>query len=139
MRLIFLSLLLFSLLTACGSSRSSGKAAVDPYEQRTTVSNVDLSQGMDLTTHIRRVPGVLVQGEGASATIRVRGTTTINSNPEPLYIVGGMNMGNDFSEVYAMVDIQMVDKIRVLKDAADTGIYGVQGGNGVIIIELKKQ
>ncbi|MEM9525495.1 MAG: TonB-dependent receptor plug domain-containing protein [Bacteroidota bacterium] len=138
MRFYFVFLLFLGLLTACGSSRSNGITAVDPYEQRTTVSNVDMSQGMDLTTHIRRVPGVLVQGEGSEATIRVRGTTTINSNPEPLYVVGGMNMGNNFSEVYAMVDIQMVDKIRVLKDPGDTGIYGVQGANGVIIIELKK-
>lgn len=138
MRILFSLLLLVGMVTACSTPRASGDTARNLEEQRSTVTDVNLASGVDLTAFIRRLPGVQVQGEGAEALIRVRGTNTLNSNPEPLYIVGGMNMGHSFSEIYASVDLQMVEEIRVLKDPSETGIYGVQGGSGVIVIELKK-
>ena len=30
-----------------------------------------------------------------------------------------------------------IESIKVLKDPADTGIYGIRGGNGVILITTK--
>lgn len=55
---------------------------------------------------------------GASPTIRVRGTTSLNGSNDPLYVVDGVPMTNiDF---LAADDI---DNIQVLKDASSAAIY----------------
>ncbi|GAB4486934.1 MAG: TonB-dependent receptor [Saprospiraceae bacterium] len=69
---------------------------------------------------------------GAGATIRIRGTGTLN-NANPLYVVDGMLL-DDIS----FVNPQDVESIEVLKDASATAIYGNRGANGVIIITTKR-
>jgi hypothetical protein len=70
------------------------------------------------------MPGVQVTRSsglpGASATIRVRGVTTIGDS-DPLVIVDGVQVGsmND-------VDVDAVENITVLKDAASASIYGAR-------------
>lgn len=70
---------------------------------------------------------------GAAATVRVRGTTTIN-NSDPLYVVDGVPIegGIDYLN---QADIA---SIEVLKDAASAAIYGARAANGVIIVSTKK-
>lgn len=69
---------------------------------------------------------------GQGATIRIRGTGTLN-NSNPLYVVDGMLLDDvDF------VNPQDVESIEVLKDASATAIYGNRGANGVIIITTKR-
>jgi hypothetical protein len=54
---------------------------------------------------------------GASPTIRVRGTTSLNGSNDPLYVVDGVPMTNiDF---LAADDI---DNIQVLKDASSAAL-----------------
>lgn len=83
-----------------------------------------------------RVTGVQVTNTdgmpGGGVKIRVRGTTSINTGCEPLYVTdgvigGGLDMNPD--------DIA---SIEVLKDASATAIYGSRGANGVILITTKK-
>ncbi len=82
-----------------------------------------------------KIAGVYVapsSGEpGAGATIRIRGTGTLN-NANPLYVIDGM-ITNDAS----LVNPQDVESIEVLKDASAAAIYGSRGANGVIIITTK--
>ncbi|MDO8367584.1 MAG: TonB-dependent receptor [Saprospiraceae bacterium] len=68
---------------------------------------------------------------GAGATIRIRGTGTLN-NAGPLYVVDGMLLDDA-----SFVNPQDVASIEVLKDASSTAIYGNRGANGVIIITTK--
>jgi TonB-linked SusC/RagA family outer membrane protein len=70
---------------------------------------------------------------GDAATIRIRGTTTINGN-DPLYIVDGMQIAGGID--YLSQDD--VESIEVLKDAASGAIYGARAANGVIIVTTKK-
>lgn len=83
-----------------------------------------------------KVAGVYVSpasGEpGAGATIRIRGTGTLN-NANPLYVVDGMLL-DDIS----FLNPQDVESVEVLKDASATSIYGNRGANGVIIITTKR-
>ncbi|MGM8361956.1 TonB-dependent receptor [Flavobacterium sp. ARAG 55.4] len=65
---------------------------------------------------------------GATPTVRVRGTGTVN-NSDPLYVVDGVPI-NDISSIN-MADAKAVE---VLKDASATAIYGSRGANGVILI-----
>ncbi|HLP96792.1 MAG TPA: TonB-dependent receptor [Saprospiraceae bacterium] len=69
---------------------------------------------------------------GAGATIRIRGTGTLN-NASPLYVVDGMLL-DDIS----FLNPQDVASVEVLKDASSTAIYGNRGANGVIIITTKR-
>jgi TonB-linked SusC/RagA family outer membrane protein len=65
------------------------------------------------------------------ATIRIRGTGTLNDN-SPLVIVDGMENSMD------AVAPQDVESISILKDAASGAIYGSRAANGVILITTKK-
>jgi TonB-linked SusC/RagA family outer membrane protein len=65
--------------------------------------------------------------------IRLRGTSSLSANAEPLIVIDGV-AGAALNSV-APEDIQSVD---VLKDASSAAIYGSRGANGVIIITTKK-
>ena len=85
-----------------------------------------------------QVPGVQVtqnqsQPGGTVFSIRIRGTNSINSSSEPLYVVDGF-AGADVSTLNPS-DVQSID---VLKDASATAIYGSRGANGVIIITTRR-
>lgn len=79
-------------------------------------------------------PGIEVQSNqgqpGTLPTVRIRGVGSVNTT-DPLYVVDGIPMDN------AYVNIQDVESMQVLKDAASSAIYGARGANGVIIITTK--
>lgn len=70
---------------------------------------------------------------GGVSSIRIRGTNSIYSNNEPLYVVDGYVGAN--VDGIGPNDVQ---SIEVLKDASATAIYGSRGANGVIIITTKQ-
>ena len=88
-----------------------------------------------------RLPGVITTtstgepggyGDGLSSTsIFIRGRNSWN-NSQPLILVDGVerNMDN--------IDVSEVETISVLKDASSTAVFGVKGGNGVILITTKR-
>lgn len=71
---------------------------------------------------------------GGNVSIRIRGTNSINSGNEPLFVVDGFPGAGDLNSINPS-DIESID---VLKDASATAIYGSRGANGVIIITTKK-
>jgi len=71
---------------------------------------------------------------GGGTSIRIRGTNSINSGNEPLFVVDGFPGAGDLNTINPS-DIQ---SIEVLKDASATAIYGSRGANGVILITTKK-
>lgn len=86
-----------------------------------------------------RIAGVDVMnttGEpGASTSIRIRGTRSINASNEPLIVVDGvLDAVSDMNEINSAD----VESISILKDASAAAIYGSRGANGVIIITTKK-
>lgn len=108
------------------------------------------------------VPGMTVQmntGQvGAAAKIRVRGTSTLLGNKEPLWVVDGviqrdpfpMNDGDETlsgdaenlrliaGNSISWLNPNDIETITVLKDASATAIYGSKAANGVIVITTKK-
>lgn len=85
-----------------------------------------------------RLPGVHVRRTASGGySVRIRGTSTFISNSEPLYVIDGMavqvtpGLGLDW---LSPVDIARID---VLRDPAETSMYGVRGANGVILIRTK--
>ena len=65
--------------------------------------------------------------------LRVRGLSTLQNRTGPLLVVDGF-ITNDFQ----LVDPNDIAEVTLLKDAAAASAYGVQGGNGVLLISTKK-
>ena len=71
---------------------------------------------------------------GSSPSIRIRGVGTVNGSSDPLYVVDGMPMGGNISDL----NPADIESISVLKDAASAALYGNRASNGVILITTKK-
>lgn len=79
---------------------------------------------------------------GASATIRIRGGSSMSASNDPLIVIdgvpvdnGGINgMANPLSTIHP----SDIATFTILKDASATAIYGSRASNGVIIITTKK-
>ena len=71
---------------------------------------------------------------GSSATIRVRGFSSLNAGMNPLIIVDGAPYSGDITNI----NQNDVESMTVLKDAASNALYGARGANGVIIITTKR-
>ena len=70
---------------------------------------------------------------GAAPLILIRGIPSYNNNG-PLVVVDGVPQTQADLNSINSADIE---SINILKDAATTAIYGVSGGNGVIIVTTK--
>lgn len=90
---------------------------------------------------------------GAGINIRIRGTTSIRSGNNPLYVVDGIPLDGGtttdgaseggFGSLAAknplnFINPSDIENISVLKDASACAIYGSRGANGVVLITTKK-
>ena len=124
-----------------------------------SVSSEDFNRGVIAS------PEQLIQGKtagvqiaqssgepGAGISIRIRGTNSVRSNNDPLFVVDGVPLaGGDtggeavnvgFGTSGAKNPLNFINpndiaSISVLKDASATAIYGSRGANGVVIITTK--
>jgi TonB-dependent SusC/RagA subfamily outer membrane receptor len=71
---------------------------------------------------------------GSSASVRIRGFTSINGDNSPMYVIDGVPFSGNISDLNS-ADIE---SITVLKDATSSALYGNRAGNGVIMINTKK-
>lgn len=105
-----------------------------------------------------RVPGMIFtqnSGQvGATPKLRVRGTSTLIGNREPIWVLDGIVLSDpvnldpnnlndpDFvnllGNAISGLNPNDIDQIDVLKDASATALYGAKAGNGVIVITTKK-
>ena len=105
-----------------------------------------------------RIPELMLMansGEvGATPRIRVRGTSTMLGNREPLWVLDGFIMHdpvnvsvedlnnpdyiNIIGNAIAGINPQDIERIDVLKDASATALYGTKAANGVIVVTTKR-
>ena len=98
-------------------------------DTRPIVSAVQGMQGKAAGVTISQANGQ----PGATPTIRVRGTTSLNGSNDPLYVVDGVPMTDiDYLSADDIVGMQ------ILKDASSAAIYGSRAANGVVIITTKQ-
>ena len=96
-------------------------------ENRTTTDVAQALQGKAAGVQIVNSSGA----PGASSSIQIRGYSS-NSKTNPLMIVDGLKV-NDIS----YLDPETIASIEILKDAASAAIYGVEAGNGVVLVTTK--
>ena len=91
---------------------------------------------------------------GATPRLRIRGTSTLLGNREPLWVLDGfvmqdpVNVSNDdlnnpdyvniIGNAISGINPQDIDRIDILKDASATALYGTRAANGVIVITTKR-
>ncbi|HET6766124.1 MAG TPA: SusC/RagA family TonB-linked outer membrane protein [Chitinophagaceae bacterium] len=119
----------------------------------------------DFNKGVYTAPDQLIQGKaagvlvinntgqpGGSTTVRIRGSSSIRSGNQPLFVVDGVPLsggsarpggngadyGNDGGNPLNFINPADIASIEILKDASATAIYGSRGANGVILITTKK-
>jgi TonB-linked SusC/RagA family outer membrane protein len=85
---------------------------------------------------------------GSPALIRIRGIASVSAGGDPLYVVDGIPITQDYflrgngggmnTNPLAAINPGDIESVEILKDAAATGIYGSRGANGVILITTKR-
>lgn len=84
------------------------------------------------------VPGIIATnggGEpGSSSSIRIRGVGSVNASSAPLYVLDGV----PYDGSIAALNINDIESVTILKDAAAAALYGSRAANGVVMIETKK-
>ncbi|TFB31530.1 SusC/RagA family TonB-linked outer membrane protein [Pedobacter alluvionis] len=76
----------------------------------------------------------------------IRGTTSMNNDlVQPLYVIDGfpvenlkLDANNKVAQGIPGLNLEDIESITVLKDAAAASIYGARASNGVIVIVTKK-
>ncbi|PZP49804.1 MAG: SusC/RagA family TonB-linked outer membrane protein, partial [Pseudopedobacter saltans] len=155
-----------------GYGQTSSKRGL-PY-QAPTVTGAELAQTRRtnfLNALAGRVPGLTVTSTsgmpGASASVMMRGGTSIGGNNQPLFVVDGVAMDNstvdqssiasassssqtgtanlalsnrnsDYTNRIADMNPEDIESVTILKGPEATAIYGSDGAGGAIVITTKK-
>ncbi|MCR5003572.1 MAG: SusC/RagA family TonB-linked outer membrane protein [Bacteroidales bacterium] len=121
-----------------------GYGSIKKKEMTSAISHVsakDLNQVTSLDTKMLlqgKVSGVSVDNSQSAdpnhqANIQIRGVSSRQAGTGPLYVIDGIP-GGDMTNINPS-DIESID---ILKDGAASAIYGTRGGNGVVLVNLKK-
>lgn len=143
---------------------TNGYQTIDPRKNTAAISSVKMDDILmpNMTTVDMalegRIPDLVFttnSGEaGVTGRVRVRGTSTIVGNREPLWVLDGfilqdpVNVSNDqlndpdyinyVGNAISGINPEDIDRIDVLKDAAATALYGTRASNGVIVVTTKR-
>ena len=97
------------------------------FTNSSTVSVAQALQGKAAGVQIVNASGA----PGSEPSIQIRGYSS-NSSTTPLIIVDGLKVDNIY-----YLDPENIASVEVLKDAASAAIYGIEAGNGVILVTTK--
>ena len=151
-----------------GSSENLSEVVVTGYgtaRKKDVTGSVASIKEKDFNKGVYTSPDQLIQGKaagvlvinntgqpGGSTTVRIRGSSSIRSGNQPLFVVDGVplsggsarpggngaNFGSDGGNPLNYINPNDIAGIEILKDASATAIYGSRGANGVIIITTKR-
>jgi TonB-dependent SusC/RagA subfamily outer membrane receptor len=129
---------LSGLAAGCASSNRHG-ALLD--NSTVTSDDIDRQAGNQPIEQLlqAKVPGVLITrtADGGIA-VQIRGNGTFYGATAPLYVVDDVPFEAGPGGTLKGINPYDIDTIRVLKNPEDTGLYGMRGANGVIVITMKK-
>ena len=121
------------IVVAYGTAKKesySGSVSVVKSDQLTKRPTVSIARALQATS-----PGVQVASTtgaaGSDPTIRIRGLGSITSSQDPLWVVDGVAGATQ-------PNLEDIETISILKDAAASSLYGSRAGNGVILVTTKK-
>ncbi|TRZ41181.1 TonB-dependent receptor plug domain-containing protein [Robertkochia solimangrovi] len=89
-----------------------------------------------------RVSGVQIiessGNPGSTSNIRVRGSSTIYGDSQPLLIIDGVPVdGVNYTRIMTSLEASEIESVGVIKGAMAAALYGSRGSNGVIVVKTK--
>src|SRR5450759_3186516 len=140
------------VVTALGIKRSEKSVG---YSASTVNSNeINSAKSSSLITGLQgKVAGLSIStagGTGTSQKVYIRGVSSFTGSNQPLYVVDGVPMSNnfagndltnnsvDFGNQANDINPDDVESVTVLKGASATALYGSRAANGVIMITTKR-
>jgi iron complex outermembrane receptor protein len=119
------------------------------FQQGVISSPEQLFQGKAAGVQITQANGE----PGGAINIRIRGTSSVRANNNPLFVIDGVPLASDFNTAPGgegqglgssaaknplnFLNPNDIASIDILKDASATAIYGARGANGVVLITTK--
>lgn len=121
-----------------------GYGSITKKEMTSAISHVSSKDFLNISSPD---PSMLIQGKVAgvsvtntgvgdpnnTASIQVRGVTSMSAGLGPLIVIDGIPGGN-----LTNINSNDIESIDVLKDGAASAIYGTRGSNGVVLVTTKK-
>ncbi len=119
----------------------------EDFNQGVISSPEQLIQGKTAGVQITETSGE----PGSGIDFRIRGSNSIRSNNNPLFVIDGVPLGGGGAPAsgdlafgagaqrnpLSFLNPSDIESISILKDASATAIYGSRGANGVVIIKTK--
>ncbi len=128
--------LLTGLAAACASSNTRREPVAKP---QVTAADMETTGDPIEKTLQAKVSGVVIgRAPDGSISVEIRGTSSFYSGTGPLYLVDDVPFQPGPGGALTGVNPHDIESIKVLKNPADTGIYGMRGANGVIVIKTKR-
>jgi TonB-dependent SusC/RagA subfamily outer membrane receptor len=124
-----------ALSTACASSQTG-----TPPSERGVVTAADHDPNEPIERVLqRKVPSLRVsRATDGTLALQIRGSSSYrNTDTPPLFFVNGSQFKAGPSGELVGIDPYEIDTIKVLTPA-ESGMYGVDGANGVILITTKR-
>ena len=109
----------------------TGSVAVVQTKELKTSSDTDPMRALQ-----GKVPGMTITSNGSpvgAGTVRIRGGGSFNTSQDPLFIIDGVPTTTNLNTL----NMNDIESMQVLKDAASASIYGSRAANGVIIITTR--
>ena len=120
----------------CASRNLGPEPSHDPI---VTAEDIEKSPSESIEKILQaKVPGLIVTRlPNGGLALQIRGPSSINSSNMALYVIDDVPV-EPLPGGQLPINPHDIESIRVLKNPADIGIYGMRGSNGVILITTKK-
>lgn len=136
LRLTLPAALIVSVL-GCSHSHDTTTKKIQPSRAPgLTAEDIARSPGVPVEELLAaRVPGlVIARGIDGGTVMIIRGQSAFEPQ-EPLFVVDGVPLGSAAN--FSVINRYDIESIQVLRDAASTAMYGLQGSAGVILVKTK--
>jgi len=125
------------LAAGCGSGHSNPPAP--PPKGAVTAEDLEKTPSEPIEKVLQaKVPGLVITSTSdGGIAVQIRGAGSFYSSDAPLYIVDDVPFTPGPGGALTGINPHDIDWIKVLKNPEDTGLYGMRGSNGVIVIKTK--
>lgn len=137
----------YGTTTVKDATGSVASVTSEEFNKGVIATPEQLIQGKTAGVQISETSGA----PGAGINVRIRGSNSIRSGNNPLFVVDGVPLASGSAPTSSVggigtaggqnplsfINPNDIESISILKDASATAIYGSRGANGVIIIQTK--
>ncbi|MEM1125428.1 MAG: TonB-dependent receptor plug domain-containing protein [Bacteroidota bacterium] len=136
--------LVLVLGTGCagsGPTRADSDSST-PNRPADTITAADLedqpAEGVEQLLQGRVAGARVFRNASGGLVVQIRGATSIRGNSQPLFVIDGLPVRPGPDGALYGINPRDIESIRVLKNAADTAMYGARGANGVVVVQTKR-